>query len=174
VGYTLHLSFSPLDRDPRVQVVSKAIQMMRSLARNETEYAPFYANYANSVKLGVVEDARNRAKLASLLRYPSTHATDKLTSLDEYLERMRKGQKGIFFLAGSDVEQMRKSPYLEALAARGYEVLLMADGFDTYVVNALTEYDGVKLVDVGKGQLDFGDEGAFRCTCRTIDCSALT
>ncbi|KAI9223743.1 Hsp90B [Blastocladiella britannica] len=148
-----------LMRTIKNKVVSKTLQQFRILANNETSYAPIYKAYSASLKMGVLEDTRNRLKLVRLLRFQSTaNADGTMTSLDGYLERMRKGQKGIYFLTGNDIVQMRKSPYLEALVTRGYEVLLMDDQYDEYVTQNVNEYEDVKLINVGRGALEFGDE----------------
>nr|ABU45371.1 Hsp90B [Blastocladiella emersonii] len=146
------------------KVVSKTLQMFKTLARNATSYEPLYKAYASNLKAGILEDTRNAKKLTQLLRFHSTGAPvaddgrTYMTSLDDYVERMRKGQQGIYFLTGNDLDQMRKSPYLEALTTRGYEVLLMDESLDEYVTQSVTEFDGVKLINVGKGKLTFGDE----------------
>ncbi|KNE54389.1 hypothetical protein AMAG_00364 [Allomyces macrogynus ATCC 38327] len=140
------------------KIVSKALQLIRQISRDDAKYKAFYDRFGGYLKLGVLDDSRHQTKLAKLLRYATTASTTDLTSLDDYVARMRKGQKAIYYLTGSDVAQLRKSPYLETLVQRGYEVLLMDDGLDEYVTQTMPSFDGVALKNVGKGTLEFGDE----------------
>ncbi|KAJ3367145.1 hypothetical protein GGF32_000207 [Allomyces javanicus] len=140
------------------KIVSKALQLIRQISRDDAKYKAFYDKFGGYLKLGVLDDSRHQTKLAKLLRYATTASTTDLTSLDDYVARMRKGQKAIYYLTGSDVAQLRKSPYLETLVQRGYEVLLMDDGLDEYVTQTMPSFDGVALKNVGKGTLEFGDE----------------
>merc|ERR1712166_1533048 len=80
---------------------------------DENKYAEFWAQFAKSVKLGVIEDASNRNKLAKLLRFYSTNDTDTLTSLDEYISRMKDDQDTILYLPGDSKEAILKSPILK-------------------------------------------------------------
>ncbi|KNE56044.1 hypothetical protein AMAG_17863 [Allomyces macrogynus ATCC 38327] len=140
------------------KIVSKALQLIRQISRDDAKYKAFYDKFGGYLKLGVLDDSRHQTKLAKLLRYATTASTTDLTSLDDYVARMRKGQKAIYYLTGSDVAQLRKSPYLETLVQRGYEVLLMDDGLDEYVTQTMPSFDGVALKNIGKGTLEFGDE----------------
>jgi heat shock protein beta len=149
---------SRLMRQIKSKVIQKVLGMWKQLAANETQYEKVYPVYSGYLKLGIMEDKSNQKKLAKLLRYPSTFSKDNVTDLDSYLGRMRKNQKAIYYLTGNDVDQMRKSPYLEALTKRGYEVLLMHDGLDEYVTQSMPEYSKVKLQNIVKGKLEFGDE----------------
>ncbi|ORZ38949.1 Hsp90B [Catenaria anguillulae PL171] len=142
----------------KTKVIAKTLQAIRTLSLNETAYAPFYKSFATNLKAGVAEDSRNKIKLVRLLRFHSTADDAGMTSLDGYVERMRKGQKGIYYLAGTNVVAMRKSPYLEALTARGYEVLLLDDPYDEHLAESIDTYEDIKLINIAKGKLEFGDE----------------
>lgn len=80
---------------------------------DDNKYAQFWENFGKSVKLGVIEDASNRNKLAKLLRFYSTNDTDTLTSLDEYISRMKEDQDTILYLPGDSKEAILKSPILK-------------------------------------------------------------
>jgi molecular chaperone HtpG len=125
------------------------------------------------LKEGVVEDSANSERIAKLLRMSSTSVTgDELTSLPEYVKRMAEGQKSIYYLTAESLTAARSSPHLEGFAKRGYEVLLLADRIDEWVVSHLTEFDGKPLKSVAQGAAELDDvvetaeqsvqEGAFK------------
>lgn len=98
----------------------------------EDKYETFWKNFGKNIKLGVIEDASNRNKLAKLLRFYSTEDPESLTSLDDYISRMKPDQDTILYLPGDSQEQILKSPILKKYVSRGYEVLLLADPIDEF------------------------------------------
>jgi len=108
--------------------------------------------------LGIIEDAQNRARLSKLLRFTSSK-TGESTSFDDYVTRMKEGQEQIYYLAGLQLDEVKKSPLLEKLLKRGYEVLFMTDPLDEYMLQHLQKYDSkYKLTNVAKEGLKFGDD----------------
>lgn len=87
----------------------------------------------------MIEDANNRGRLAKLLRFYTTSSPDTLTSLDAYVSRMPNGQKQIFYLCGSSLDEIRRSPFLERLLEAGYEVILFTEPMDEYMMQARTD-----------------------------------
>ena len=122
----------------------------------ETKFATLWKAFSKSIKLGVIEDAVNRARLSKLLRYQST--TQNVTTLEEYASRMPSWQAGIFFLAGESIEELQKSPFLERAKAKNVEVLLMGEPLDEYVVQNIPDFEGKKLLNLAKEGVKFGDE----------------
>jgi len=152
----------------KTKLIRKAVGMFQSLAtQNVTQYNTFWDGYGTNIKLGVIEDIGNRARLSELLRFESTKVNNRLrgkdlpktfTSFDEYVKRMKKGQDEIYFLSGNNVEELQKSPLLEKLVKKGYEVLLLTDPIDEYVMQHLTKYDSkYKLTNLGKEGVKISD-----------------
>lgn len=104
--------------------------------------------------MGIIEDSSNRLKLAKLLRYFSTEDPDKLTSLDDYISRMKDNQDTILYLPGDSKESLLKSPILKKYRAKGYEVLLLDDPIDEFATQHLTEYEKRKVKSIAKDDVN--------------------
>ncbi|CAN6481325.1 unnamed protein product [Victoria cruziana] len=122
------------------------------------QYAKFWKEFGKSIKLGIIEDASNRNRLAKLLRFESTKSEGKLASLDQYISRMKPGQKDIFYLTGTIKEQLEKSPFLERLKKKGYEVIYFTDPVDEYLMQYLMDYEDKKFQNVSKEGLKLGKD----------------
>jgi len=142
------------------KIIRRCLALFQDLADNEKEkYLKFYETYHQNIKLGIVEDTKNRARLSKLLMFPSSKSEGKNIHLDEYVTRMKSDQKEIYYLSGDSLDTIKNSPLLERIIRKGYEVLYMASPIDEYAVSSIEKFDGkYQLRNVAKGNLDLGDD----------------
>ena len=139
--------------------VNKVLGLLEDLAQNQKEkYAAFWKEFGRVLKEGVGEDWANKARIAKLLRFASTHAdTDEQhVGLADYVARMKDGQDKIYYITADSFAAAKNSPHLEIFRKKGIEVLLLSDRVDEWVGSNLTEFDGKPLASVAKGDLDLG------------------
>ncbi|MCA9576389.1 MAG: molecular chaperone HtpG [Sandaracinaceae bacterium] len=174
------LQDSRVVRTIRKQVVRRCLDMIEELARpaetsaddaagegedkgdasakpaaNEA-YNTFWAAYGAVLKEGLHFEPEYADRLAKLVRYETT-AQPGLTSLADYVSRMKEGQDAIYYVVGASRATVENAPHLEALKSRGYEVLLMVDGVDQWALDGLREFDGKKLLSATDAALDLGE-----------------
>lgn len=138
----------------------KVLGLLKDLAEKEQEkYAEFWKTFGKVLKEGVVEATDQKAELAALFRFASTHAEtdEQKVSFKDYIGRMAKDQKAIYFVTAESCATARHSPHLEIFRKKGIEVLLLGDPIDEWVTGQLSEFEGRPLQSVNKGRLDLGE-----------------
>merc|ERR1719287_285712 len=125
----------------------------------ESKYTKFWKAFGKYIKMGLIEDAANRTRLAKLLRYATSKSGDKEISLEEYVANMKEDQKNIYYISGEDKESLLKSPSVEKLLSKDIEIIFMTDSVDEYTVQHLTEYEGKRLINASREglKLEEGD-----------------
>lgn len=151
----------------RSACVKRSLDLLEKVARDEPEkYLQFTAAFGNMLKEGIAEDTANRERIAKLLRFASTHSGDerKTVSLDDYIGRMQAGQDLVWYVTADSHAAAKGSPQIEALRAKGVEVLLLSDRIDEWMIGYLGEYAGKKLRNAAKGEPEAveGEEAEHR------------
>ena len=142
----------------RKNLVKKCMELFDELAEDKDNYKKFYEQFGKNVKLGIHEDSTNRKKLAGMLRYHSSSSGEEMTSLSDYVSRMKENQKSIYYITGESKEVVAQSAFVERLKKRGLEVIYMTEPIDEYVVQQMKEFDGKDLVSVTKEGLELPED----------------
>ena len=156
---SLNVSREMLQTDPqlakiRTSITKKVLTELRKKATKKPEdYATFWGNFGAVLKEGLVEDAAHRDRILETCRFTSTGEID-LTSLADYVTRMKEGQEAIFYIAGEDAAKLAQSPHLEGFKAKGVEVLLLSDHVDEFWLQHITEFDGKPFKSITRGAAD--------------------
>jgi len=124
------------------------------------KYHEWYSKFSPNIKLGVIEDEPNRAKLMKLLRYQTSQSFGNYISLGDYVKNMKEWQKDIYVIGGTSVEELEQSPFLEAFREKDVEVIYLIDPVDEYLVQTVRQFDGKNFVQASGENVDFKDEDA--------------
>lgn len=158
----LNISREMLQQNPAIEGIKtgltrRMLDLLAKLAKDEPEkYGKFWKLFGNVLKEGPGEDFSNRERIAKLLRFATTRSEGEQQdiSLEDYLARMKPGQKEIYYLIASSLNTARSSPHLEVLRKKDIEVLLLTDRVDEWMIDHLHEFDGKRLRNVARGELD--------------------
>lgn len=142
------------------RLVRKSLDMFRDLASDEdtSKYIMFWNNFGKYMKVGVIEDDKNRDEIIPLLRFFSSKSGEEYTSFDQYIEGMPEGQKSIYYVTGEGRKNAMLQPVIEKLASRGFEVMLMTEPLDEITIENVNKYKDFDVVDATKEGLDIEDD----------------
>ena len=154
----------------RSGTVSRILKELKKRSEDYDDYMKFWKNFGMAFKEGIYEDPANRVEIAELSRFYSTNSEDKLTSLDEYISRVKEGQTTVYYITGDDIPTLRNNPQLEAFKEKGLEVLLLTDPIDEFWVQTLTNFKGYPIKHVSQADIDLkferkepkADEGSLK------------
>jgi molecular chaperone HtpG len=157
----LNVSRELLQKDGEVEAMrgaltKRALDLLARLAKDDAgKYATFWKEFGQVLKEGVGEDPSNREKILPLLRFATTHEAgdDDKVALPDYVARMKPGQDRIYYVVAESRAAARSSPFIEALRARGVEVLLLGDRVDPWIMGQVQEFDGKRFQDAARGDL---------------------
>ena len=144
----------------RKALTKRSLQMLEKLAKEDADkYQQFWKEFGLVLKEGPAEDFGNKETIAKLLRFASTHndSSEQTVSLEDYVARMKEGQKAIYYITADSYVAAKNSPHLELFNKKGIEVLLLSDRIDEWMLSYLTEFDGKPLQTITKADLDLGD-----------------
>lgn len=161
----LNISREMLQQDPAIDTIRtgltrRVLDLLAKLAKEEPDkYAAFWKEFGAVLKEGPAEDHANRERISRLLRFSSTHQDkpEADVSLEDYVARMKPGQKQIYYVIADGFAAAKSSPHLEVLRRKGLEVLLLSDRVDEWLTDHLREFDGKPLRNVARGSLDLGE-----------------
>ena len=150
--------------------VGRILKELKKRSEDYDDYMKFWNIFGIAFKEGIYEDAANRVEIAELSRFYSTNDKEHLTSLDEYIARVKEGQTSIYYITGDDVPTLYNNPQLEAFKANNVEVLLLTDPIDEFWVQTLTNFKGYPIKHISQADMDLkmerneprADEGSLK------------
>jgi molecular chaperone HtpG len=160
----LNISRQRLQQDAHItrmrkRLTTKVLDTIKEINEQEPDqYLTLWTEFGRAFKEGVSSDYDNRDRVIALLLFESSNDPVKLTSLKDYVARMKPEQEQIYYMTGESRALAENSPHLEALKAKSYEVLYMVDPVDELVLQHLSDFEGKKLKSVGKGDIELGSE----------------
>ncbi len=145
-----------LVRNIRKNLVKKILDQIKGL--EEEKFIKFWEAFGQVLKEGLYSDFENKDRLSEIVRFKTVQSGDGFMGLKEYAANMKPDQEFIYYITGDNLSTLINSPHLEALKEKEYDVLIMTDPVDEWVVQSLTEFDGKKLKSAEKGDLEIGDK----------------
>ena len=156
----LNISREMLQEDKSLTLIAKSVEtkilseLKKLLEKDREKYIEFYNAYGINIKYGVYEDfGAKKEKLQDLLLF-DTVLGDKKITLKEYKEQMKEGQKDIYFASGANKDAVNKLPQMEIVKNKGYDVLVLTDHVDEFMIQVLREYDKTPFKSINQGELD--------------------
>jgi molecular chaperone HtpG len=160
---SLNVSRELLQQDRQIQLVrrrlvKKVLASVKDMMTGKPDsYQTFWKEFGPVVKEGLLEDPDNSDAILTIVSVASTADPEQSTTLAQYVERMKDGQKDIYYVTGESRALLERSPHIEAFRGKGYEVLLLTDPVDEMWVERVGQFDGKQLQSIAKGQVDLDD-----------------
>lgn len=161
--FSLNISRELLQHSKQLKLIGKNLEksvlktLENLLANERPTYEKFWKEFGKALKVGAYTDFQSRDKLKDLLLFSSSHATEELTTLHDYIERMSENQKVIYYATGKDRASVERLPQMELLKEKGIEVLYLYDQVDEFTIDALQEYKEKKFQSISRGELNLDD-----------------
>lgn len=161
---SLNVSREALQQDRQIQMmrrhlVKKVLSMVKDMMTDNLDsYKTFWKEFGRVVKEGLLNDFENRDTILDIASFASTYQAEQLTTLRQYLERMKEGQQHLYYMTGESQSIIENSPHMEAFRAKGFEVLLLTDPVDEMWIESVREFDATRFQSIAKGQVDLDTE----------------
>jgi len=158
----LNISRQMLQQDRHITQIRKWLTkkildtLQEMMEKEYSRYLQFWEQFGRALKEGVGSDYDNKERIVSLLLFQSSDDPERLTTLKEYVERMKGGQHEIYYLTGESRNVVENSPHLEAVKEKGYEALYLVEPVDELLMQSLMDYEGKKFKSIGKGTINLG------------------
>ena len=155
----LNVSREMMQSNAALNKISKALvnkilsELKKDFEKNRDDYEKFFNEFGAAFKEGIYEDFERKKSLIDISLFKSSNS-EKLTSLNEYISRMKKDQKEIYYISGENIEQILTSPQIEGFNSRGLEVIYMTDPIDEFWLPSMNEYEGKPFKSITKGAID--------------------
>ena len=158
----LNISREMLQNNPIVSKIRSGVtkRILNDLAlmaeKDPTAFETFWYQFGLVIKEGLYDAIEHREDIFKISRFFSTNSNGArhLTSLDDYISRMKDGQEEIYYILGEKLESIERSPQLEGFKSRGLEVLFLSDTIDSFWLQQASDYKGKKFISVTKGSID--------------------
>lgn len=161
--FSLNISREILQHSKQLKLIGKNLEksvlktLENLLSKDRPKYEKFWKEFGRALKIGAYTDSQSRDKLKNLLLFSSSHTTDALTTLDDYVKRMPENQKVIYYATGKDQASVERLPQMELLKEKNIEVLYLFDQVDEFTIDALQEYNDKKFQSISRGDLNLDD-----------------
>jgi molecular chaperone HtpG len=155
----LNVSREMMQSNAALNKISKALvnkilsELKKDFEKNREDYEKFFNEFGAAFKEGIYEDFERKKSLIDISLFKSSN-DEKLTSLNEYISRMKKDQNDIYYISGESIEQILTSPQIEGFKSRGLEVIYMTDPIDEFWLPSMNEYEGKPFKSITKGAID--------------------
>ena len=149
------LQQSVLIESIRKSLVARILKELKKRFTDYDDYLKFWQDFGIVFKEGIYEDVTSREDILSISLFASTNNLEKLTSLDDYISRIKDDGKSIYYITGDNISVLNNNPQLEAFKAKGIEVLLLTDPIDEFWTQVMTNYKGYPIKHITQANEDF-------------------